>query len=143
MDKDYQRHKNNKYFLPNAVYHMTIWLIRDYDRMQQRLDEILLESSSSDDGIHSGNQGSEVLAKVMKREEYRRKTLAIEEALKMIPEEYQRGVWNSVCHREPYPQDADRNTYGRWKSRFIYNVALKMNFITREEVECGTGRKKH
>jgi len=40
----------------------------------------------------------------------------IEEALLDLPEEYRSGVWNNILFGSPYPIDADRTTYGRYKS---------------------------
>lgn len=34
--RDYQRRKNNKYYLPKSVYHRTLWVIRDYERMKKK-----------------------------------------------------------------------------------------------------------
>ena len=133
MSKEYQRRKNNKYQLPTEVYHMTLWMIRDYYRMTERLDEILVESPSPPDGMPTGhNSQGEVISKVEKREELKKKTLAIEEALKTIPSEYAKGVWNNIQFRTAYPSDANRNTYGRWKAKFVYNVALNMKFISKD-----------
>ena len=132
--RDYQRRKNNKYYLPKEVYHQTLWFIRDYPRMAERLNEILLEGSSGD-GIPGGNRtGDATLNKVLKRDELFRKTRAIEDAIERIPEEYRKGVWESLLYSKAFPLDADRSTYARYKSRAIYDVAIGMKFIRKEEI---------
>lgn len=131
--RDYQRKKNNKYILPTAVYHQTIWLIRDYDRMVKELADILLESPAPPDGMPGGtNKVSEVQVKAERREPLLKKTTAIEKALKKVPREYRKGVWDNIQEHKAYPNDADRNTYGRWKSRFIREVAVSLGMVSKD-----------
>ena len=131
--KEYQRKKNNKYMLPHTVYQSTIWLIRDYYRQKQEMDEILLESPPPPDGMPSGHAlSNEPAAKAQRRAQNFKKTTAIENGLLSIPEEYRSGVWNNVQYGKRYPDDADRHTYGRYKAKFIYEVALGMEFIEKK-----------
>lgn len=130
MSKFYQRRKNNKYILPTAVYNQTIWCIRDFYRMQEEMDDILVETPAKEEGMpSSGALGNEVESKVFKRMPLFEKVRNIEEALKEIPEEYQKGVWDNVQHGTAYPLDAGRATYSRYKSKFIHSVAVRMGFI--------------
>lgn len=127
--RDYQAHKS-KYLLPYEVYHQTLWTIRDYERMKAEAEAILTESPPPPDGQPKGaGGGDEVYSKAARREEYVRKIHAIEEALREVPEEYRRGVWQNVTEWKAYPRDADRTTYGRWKSRFIYETARRLGII--------------
>lgn len=129
--RDYQRHKNNKYQLPNAVYHQTLWIIRDYERVVEKMEAIIVESPSPADGMPRGgsNGMGEVIRKVEKREAYLRKTTAIEKAMDRIPEEYRKGIYENITQHKAYPQDADRSTYARNKSKFIYHVAEYLELI--------------
>lgn len=130
MSRDYQRKLNNKYQLPREVYHLTLWQIRDYDRMKDEAEAILTESLPPPDGQPKGTgTGDEVASKAARREEYIRKTRAVEEALEIVPEEYRRGVWRNVTEWKAYPKDADRSTYGRWKSRFVYETARRLGIV--------------
>lgn len=127
---DYQRKRNNKYILPTAVYHQTLWLIRDYDRMMQELNDIMLESPAPPDGMPRGtSKVSEAQVKAERRAPILAKTNAIEKAMKRVPKEYRRGVWNNIQAREAFPRDADRSTYAKWKSRFIHDVAVALGMI--------------
>lgn len=127
--RDYQAHKS-KYLLPYEVYHQTLWTIRDYDRMKAEAEAILEESPPPPDGQPKGTKtGDEVFSKAMRREEYVRKTRAIEAALEVVPEEYRLGVWRNVTEWKRYPLDADRTTYGRWKSRFIFEAANRLGIV--------------
>lgn len=128
--RDYQRLKNNKYLLPNAVYHQTIWVIRDYDRMCLELQDILVESPDPPDGMPRGsNTVDETYAKARRREELRDKCAAIEGGMEMIPREYRAGVWSNIMERAPFPNDAARSTYACWKTKMIYSVAKKLSIF--------------
>lgn len=130
MSRDYQRKRNNKYILPYAAYHQTVWQIRDYYRLKEEAQAILDESPPPPDGQPKAqNLGDETAQKAARREAYLLKARQIEEALLVVPKEYRRGVWSNVTRFDPYPMDADRSTYGRWKSRFVYEVAVRMGII--------------
>ena len=127
----YQRKKNNKYILPNAVYNHTIWQIRDYKRLKQALALIPQESPNPPDGMPQaqGFTGDPVYQKVAKMEDIRKVTDAIEQELLQSPKEYRKGVWESITERKRFPDDADRSTYGRYKSKYVYSVAVRLNYL--------------
>ena len=128
--KDYQRKKNNKYILPYAVYMQTVWIIRDYPRMKEEAQAILEESPPPPDGQPRGTgKGDDVFSKAARREDLLRKTKAIEYALGTVPKEYRFGVWLNVIERRAFPRDAGRSTYGKWKSRFVFEVAVRLGII--------------
>lgn len=128
--KDYQRKKNNKYILPGAVYMQTVWTIRDYKRMKEEAASLLLSSPPPPDGQPKGTgTGDEVASKAFRREEILRKIKAIDTALEVVPREYRKGVWHSVVERRAFPRDADRATYGRWKSRFVFEAAVRLGIF--------------
>lgn len=125
--RDYQRKKNNKYILPSAVYHQTIWTIRDYYRMKQEADDILTESSAAYDGMPHGKKTVDIVAKkAAKRESLIAKITAIESALSEIPTEYQKPIWKNILYGTPYPAHADRSTYGRNKAKFVSSAAKRL-----------------
>lgn len=125
--RDYQRKKNNKYLLPTAVYHQTLWTIRDYYRMKEDADAILTESSSSFDGMPHGADTVDVVArKAIKREKLIAKISAIDAALSEIPAEYRNSIWKNVLFGTPFPMHADRSTYGRNKAKFIAYAAERL-----------------
>ena len=127
--RDYQRKKNNKYILPSAVYHQTIWAIRDYYRMKQEANDILTETPSALDGMpHGGRSADIVTRKAIRREKLINKISAIDAALSDIPREYQKPIWKNIMYGLPFPPYADRSTYGRNKSKFIAGVAERLGF---------------
>lgn len=127
--RDYQR--KGKYILPQAVYNKTVWQIRDYQRMKDTYEALAEERPAPPDGMPRGSGGKSdpTAQKAIKLSELSREIDAIEKARKMMPAEYRDGVWMNVQYRIPFPDDAARGTYGRWKSRFIYAVAISLGYI--------------
>lgn len=131
--RDYQPRRNNKYILPTPVYHQTVWLIRDYDRICGELEDIMVSSPDPSDGLpRAANQTDEVFTKAARRETLLARKEAIDTALGKVPVEYRTGIWDSVQLRRSFPNDAARATYGKWKSRFIYEVAITMGLVDKK-----------
>lgn len=125
---DYQR--KSKYLLPTPVYHQILWQIRDYYRLKDMAEAILDERPGPGDGMpHGSPSANGVFIKATRRMELTRITDMIEKALAEIPKEYQKGVWNNILYRTAFPQDADRTTYARYKSRMIYQIAELQELI--------------
>ena len=122
--RDYQR-KRGRYILPRAVYNGVIWKIRDYYRMKQVAEDLLSIGAINYDSMPKSSGTGDMVS----REQLVKEIKVIEEALLDLPEEYRSGVWNNILFGSPYPIDADRTTYGRYKSKFIYRVAEKNNLI--------------
>lgn len=122
--------KKNKYCIPRTVWFRVLWLLRDRDRMEQEADDLIkistrpVDAISSSGGVHS----DPVYRAVAKREHFLKEVDVIDQTLKEVPAEYRSGVWDSIQGR-PYPMNADRTTYSRWKSRYIRDVAVKMGFM--------------
>lgn len=127
--KNYQR-KHGKYVLPGTVYMKTVYQIRDYHRLKEKIQDII--DAGTDPGeVHvSGNRSSSVTERKA-LQVYNDGVIvdAIEKALSETPEEYRKGVWHSVMYSEPYPLDAARSTYGMHKSRFVYKVAQYLGWV--------------
>lgn len=135
--RDYQR--KSKYILPPDVYKQTLETIRGYSRMKEALQDILDESSFPSDGMPKSTLSSDpVHAKAARRETMQRRVDAIEAAFAIIPAEYREGIWRNIgqydpktgyLKRAPFPIDADRSTYGRWKSKVVYMVAVRLKIV--------------
>ena len=123
MTKDYQP-KKTKYILPQGIYMSTLWIIRDYARMKESIEDAILTTPVRD-GMPRGSGISDPTAnKAMNLSDViMMRIRAIEEAKRDIPEEYMHGVWNNIQYRMPFPNDAARETYSRYKSKYIYRVA--------------------
>lgn len=123
--KDYQ--PTTKYVLPQAIYHQTVWKVRDYYRLRALLDAELFSSPAPPDGQpRGGGKADEVATKAMRRERALEEVGIIEGELQLLPAEYQVGVWKNIQYRQPYPEDASRSTYSLQKQRYLYEVAKKL-----------------
>lgn len=127
--RDYQPEKNNPYWLPATLYRRTLALIRDYDRMVKEHDDIPTDTSKEGGG---GGTGDRTGSAGVHAAEIARDIAAIDHAMEMIPKEYRGGVWQSVAYSLAYPKDADRRTYSRQKSRFIFFVAVNKGWVRPE-----------
>lgn len=132
LSRDYQRKINNRYKLPKAIYHQTLWIIRDYERVKRQLENALNCSNSNKDinsFIQTNRTSNPILNEVIKRDKYFNYVKIIEKSLNVIPTEYQKGVWDNITKYKAYPLNADRSTYGRYKSKFIHEVAERFDLI--------------
>jgi hypothetical protein len=130
--RDYQRQKNNKYQLPTTVYHKTLWTIRDYYRIKESLNSIADTSvgiAYDKDKVQTSGNSDMVFKAAVKYGDVKKVVDCIEDARERMPDEYQQGVWNNILFYNSYPRDADRSTYGRVKSKFIYDVAEGLGYI--------------
>ena len=129
MARDYQPKKKNPYLMPKNVYNQTLWLIRDYDRMKEEYESMDMGSVSLD-GQPRGSSTSDPTARdTIKLLGLRDKIEAIDKALRLIPEEYKKGIWENITLYKRYPIDAGVATYARWKQKFIWRVAKNMYWI--------------
>lgn len=130
--RDYQRQKNNKYLLPTAVYHKTLWSIRDYYRVKETLNAIADTStgiSYDRDKVQTSGSSDGVFNAALKYGAAKHLIDCIDKAREEMPSEYQQGVWNNILFYYAFPQDADRTTYGRVKTKFIHDVAEGLGYI--------------
>lgn len=122
-----RRRTTGKYILPGNIYMQTIYQIRDYYRLKEEAEAILDESKKPPDGQPKGESTtSDPERRVMRREHLIRVLDIIDDAKATLPEEYRQGVWNNVMYHDAFPPDADRATYGRYKSLFVYKIAREL-----------------
>ena len=127
--KEYQR-KRGKYILPGTVYMKTLYQIKDYYRLKEKIQDTIDEGPDPKQIHVSGSRrGSVTESKSLKIYNDSTIVTAIEKARDEIPKEYRDGVWKSVMYNEPYPLDAARSTYGIHKSRFVYAVAAYLGWV--------------
>ncbi|MBE6850923.1 MAG: hypothetical protein E7504_04165 [Ruminococcus sp.] len=126
--RNYQRQKNNPYKLPHNLYMRMLYLVRDYERMKSERKNILHGSPASD-GIPCAGIGNPTENKAIKLASMDSDCAAVERALSGIPTEYRKGIMDNICYGSPYPIDADYETYGRWRRRFLYYIAQNLNLF--------------
>lgn len=127
--RDYQV-KRSKYILPKEVYHQSLWLIRDYYRWLDECEEIDNARRGDINACIKSNYPNNILEQqYIRKERYLTQIEKIDAALNMIPEEYRKGVWDNIQKYKPFPADAHRVTYAKYKSKFIFFVAKKFILI--------------
>ncbi|MBS5334172.1 MAG: hypothetical protein KHY62_01470 [Firmicutes bacterium] len=130
MARDYQRSKNNPWILPYNLYRQTLYAIRDYERLKEEYEDMLTGSAINIDGQPKGTKiGDPTGTTAARLEKYHDRLKAIEAAKEEIPKEYIKGVWQNIVYGAPFPHDADRTTYGRYKSKFVYEAARQLSFV--------------
>jgi hypothetical protein len=128
--RDYQRMKNNKWILPTNLYRQTLYAIRDYERLKEEYEYMIQGRAVELDGLpHGSRVGDPTAETAIKIEKIHSRIKAIEAAKKIIPEEYIKGVWQNILYDAPFPHDAGRATYSRYKSRFVYEAAKQLTLI--------------
>lgn len=113
--------------LPREVYYQCIWIVKDLRRIEKLAARLVDRSSFADDEIvlfmdeTGGMQRLDVL------EEAARKRECIYAALETVPEEYREAIIENIVDLKLYDDNAHSNTYKKWKQRFIYELAGKLN----------------
>lgn len=128
LPRNYQL-KRTQYRLPHVVYHNTLWTIKSYFYYKERINDIILETPEHDGQPRGSGVSDPTYAKAVKIEKYANIVHVIEEEHQAIQEEYRVGVWRNVVYGERFPDDAHWTTYSRHKSKFVYNVAVRLDFL--------------
>lgn len=116
--------------LPPHVYGWVMATIEGYEMMKIEYDEILEKSPAPPDGQpRGGNMSKTIEESAIRRCDLAKKLEAVEQSLVMVPEEYRLGLWNNLAHKTPYPAQADRTTYWRYKVKFLRGIAKRMHWI--------------
>lgn len=124
--RDYQRTKNNPYYLEQSTYKLTLAFIRTYPTLRETLVDTIEESPPPPDGMPRGTgTGDSTASKATRIEPLHDDITIIDNALKIIPEEYRQAILDSIINYKPYPLWADRSTFWRWKQRFVFEVYEK------------------
>lgn len=108
--RDYQR-KKSEYYLPKYAYRQALIIARSYP-------EVLAV-------LQNGKRERIVMMTLQHQAE------AVEAALAEVPEGYRDGVLRNVLDCVPLGNlpNAGRNTWGRWRERFLHAVAVRMHLV--------------
>ena len=135
MSREWQQTRMRKYVMPDAVYHQSLWAVRDLYRMERRIEELeedaefpsQIDSSRVCDqceGIETYDSDTSVS---MERELLKDRTGKIHAALETIPVMYRFYVLQNIIFREAgktYPEE-----WRTWKQKFLFQVAKNLNMI--------------
>lgn len=135
--RDYQPKKCDKDIeVPSTVYNRVIDFIRDFERIKNEYDEILLRIggySLEGGGGGGGIKNSPTEAAAFRRiEKWKGDIEAMERAIKIVPKEYRQAII-SKCLYDRYGVHgvyyASERTLRRWKMLFIYKLAVELDYI--------------
>jgi len=125
----YQKTKNNPYLLPHNLYMKITYLIRDYDRMNNIQQDLLLASGDNMVRVKNSARSSPTEYIAIRIGEITRQCAAVEKALDQIPPEYINGLLNNICKNYPYPYTAHYNTYRYNRYKLMYLIAKELGEI--------------
>lgn len=126
--RDYQRKLNNSYSLPHTLYRRVLAVIRDYDRQREEINNILYGTAEHHE-ISGGFIGKPTENTAVRILQYTGDIEAVEKALETIPEEYRMAVLDNIRYGDKFPYTAGASTWARWKAKFVYEVAKKLQLI--------------
>lgn len=128
--RDYQRKKNNPYYLPKTLYRRVLAVIRDYDRQREEINDVLFGTADRDSiAVAGGMPGKPTENAAVRLAQCENDTEAVEQALVHIPEEYRKAVFDNIRYGERFPDTAAYSTWFRWKQRMAWFVAKNLNLI--------------
>lgn len=128
--RDYQRQHDNPYLLPEYLYKMVKYAIKDYDRILAQKQDILYSVSLPPNGMpRSGKVPNPTEDKGLKLAALSHQLECIDQALHMVPQEYRKGVFNEARYGGGFSTDAGERTYKRWKQKFVYWTAQNMGMV--------------
>lgn len=128
--KDYNPKYPKEFHLERTLYNRVLSTVRDYPRMIESINDILYGGSAINDGMpKSSGIGKPTEKKAILIEQIEFTVDAINKALKLIPIEYRQYIFDNVVHKIKYPDFADRMTWSRWRMRFLYFVAVNLNWV--------------
>ena len=108
----------------------TVYFIRGHDDRKAEYLKILYSQPLPPDGIPKNIKKSDPTAdKAIKISGLSVAIVAVESALQVIPEEYRDGVYASIAYSRSFPEYAHRNTWSRYRTKFVLQVAKSMNFL--------------
>ena len=134
MSREWQQTKMHNYVMPNAVYYQTLWVVRDLDRMESRLNEL----SSDNDEVSTGivkeksskykHKRSKVEDSAMEKAILDERVTGIRNALQLVPEKYRSCIMDNIVLQEPVYNQPDKS-WRAWKQKFLYNVAVNLSMM--------------
>ena len=129
MPKIYQLTKKNPYVLPENLYRQMLYLIKDYDRIKLLREETLHTTPRSDGGPRGSGTSDPTFSKAVIRLRIEEDLKAMDKALTLIPEEYAEHIINHARYNVRFPDWADRKTWFKYQSKYIYYVAENLKKI--------------
>lgn len=124
---------DEKYFLPCDISSRVSRMRADYNILNRKYEEIKTPGISYGIRVQTSELYNPVEDNAMRligiRKSLDKINAAFEAALKQIPEEYKKCVWENFIKGKEYPQDLSIVQCSLWQERFWYYVAQHMKWI--------------
>ncbi|MDY6037451.1 MAG: hypothetical protein SPI74_00405 [Eubacterium sp.] len=134
MAREWQQTKLKEYVMPNAVYYQSLWAVRDIQRMENRIKELLAERDSIGDGAavcentKNYNVNRPVESKAMEVLLLQERVSAIKKALINVPKEYRHYILSNIILQNP-GTSFPNNMWRQWKQKFLFDVAKNLSMM--------------
>ncbi len=134
MSRQWQQTKYKNLILPKAVYYQSVWAVRDLQRMEERLDELMQgEDLAGGKSVISDRTSNFVLYRETENNAVERVVLqerikCIHAAIDVVPQEYRSFVLSNLIlgtSGKAFPNKMWRY----WKQRFLYTVAKNLSLF--------------
>lgn len=128
--RNYQRKRNNNYWLPDDVYRRALAHVRAYPQLCARRDEIIF-SSPAGDGPHGSGVGNPTESKALQLDRIEDDIAAVDRALSKVPPEYRQGLIDNIAFNRPMYAlpGACVDTWSRWRSVLLWSLSRNMRWI--------------
>jgi len=132
MPRNYQRTKNNPYFLSREIYNQVLWIVKGYETTRQDYYNIIGYSLPVMSGMPRGTTALRPTeSKAFKVATVKFAQLsAVEKAFESIPPELQSGIYQKLAHDTPYDTESiGRAVWSDYEAEYLYHVARLLNMI--------------
>jgi len=129
MPKIYQLIKGNPYVLPENLYRQVLYLIKDYDRIKLLWEEELYTTPRNEFGPRGSSKSDPTFSKAARRIRLEEDLRAMDKAMSQIPDEYREHVINHARYGIRFPDWADRKTWFKYQSKYIFHVAENLKKV--------------
>ena len=134
MSREWQVTQLPEYVLPNAVYYQSLWAVRDLERMENRLQDLMYERQSPKGSMVSESRKkyagrfSKVENRAMETAILQERVDGIHQALILVPIEYRNTILDNIVLKESVTDQPDKE-WRMWKQKFLFMVAHNLSMI--------------
>lgn len=134
MSREWQMTQLPEYVMPNAVYYQTLWAVRDLERMETRLEDLMYETQSpkgivvNESSKKYGTRRSKVENRAMETAILQERIDGIHQALVLVPMKYRETILDNIIQRDSVSQYPGKE-WKLWKQKFLYTVAHNLSII--------------
>ena len=124
--------KKSEYAMPKSVYYRMVYLVKDYPRLCEEAESILLATPPQTETPEIQRQRNITAQETqsLKYAAIMADVRDIEDALQVIPSDARMAILASIIQNKSYPLDRSNRTYSRYKQYYLYTLAKKRGLIS-------------